>query len=1001
MAESPPRPPILERLDRDPGAFRRVPVATYRVQLDHRFPFAALLEIVPYLDALGVSDVYLSPFLLAASDQSSGYDVADHNRFNPALGTETDYRAVAEALRARGMGQLVDVVPNHMGIAGSRNAWWMDVLENGPASPWAPAFDIDWDPPKPELRHKVLLPILGDHYGRVLENQELVLDFADGAFVVRYHDTVLPVAPRTYPRILGLHLEELEDALGADHPHVLELRSIVTALGHLPGPTESDPDQLAAQNREQPVVKRRLDTLVRESRPVRTFIDDNVRLLNGVRGKAESFDRLDELLGEQVYRLSFWQVAADEVNYRRFFDLNHLAAIRMEEATVFEEAHRLLLRLVREGHVTGLRIDHPDGLFAPARYFRALQRRCLLEAARGRLAPAELPPESALEGWEHLRPFYIVAEKILMPQERLPETWPVHGTTGYEFLNTLNGIFVHSAGERPLDETWSRIVGARVDFQDLVYQTKKLIMDTSMSSELAVLGHRLGRISERQRWSRDFTDRSLTEALREAIACFPVYRTYTGEDGGPVADRDRRYVERAIAMARRRNPTTGGSIYDFIRDVLCLRVPDGAGEAERQDWLTFVLKFQQLTGPITAKGLEDTAFYRYNRLVSLNEVGGMPDRFGVSLTEFHDRNLERAARWPGSLSATATHDTKRGEDVRARINVLSEIPQEWRVRLRRWQRLNKRAKGSVEGQPAPDRNEESLLYQTLLGAWPMEPLSAAATAEFTARIQRYMFKALREAKVHTSWVSPHTDYEEAVRRFVATILEPSPDNAFLADFVPFQRRIAEWGVYNSLSQTLLKLVSPGVPDVYQGTELWDLSLVDPDNRRPVDFGRRRDMLEALRMEMAAAGERRSSLARRLLDAREDGRVKLYLVHLGLTCRRAHPRLFLAGAYHPLEPRGSLRDHLCALARRDGTESVIVLAPRFLARLGLEGPPLGPDVWGDAWLDLPAEDGGATYRNVLTGEAVRVGERDGRPGVAVGSLLASFPVALLERAPTVP
>ncbi len=999
-----------------------MPVATYRLQLGPGFGFKEARSIVPYLAELGITSCYLSPFLMPASDNSHGYDVADHSRLNPVLGSEADYEAFSETLGAHGMGQLIDVVPNHMGISGNRNAWWLDVLENGPASLYAPFFDIDWEPVKPELRHRVLLPILGDQYGRVLENAEFQLEFQEGAFAVRYHDTVLPIGPRTYAQILRLRLAALEEALGKEDPHLSELHSIITATTHLPARTETAPERRAERSREKQIIKRRLDTLVRESPAVKSFIEENVRVFNGVRGVPESFDRLDMLLDEQPYRVAFWRVAADEINYRRFFDVKELAAIRMEEPAVFEATHRRILQLVREGRVTGLRIDHPDGLYAPAEYLRSLQRSCALELTRRlagsdtatagdrqpggedalltgldrRLAPAPEDPRSAL-----VRPFYIVVEKILMPSEPLPEAWPVDGTTGYEFLNALTGIFVDPTAGRALAQTYTRFTGATESFDELVYECKKLIMDTTMSSELNVLGHRLARISAKHRASRDFTERSLTTALREIIACFPVYRTYIGEEGFHASERDRRYIAQAVGLAKRRNPTTSASVYDFIRDGLCLRSPEGRSETDRLEELAFVMKFQQLTGPITAKGLEDTAFYRYNRLISLNEVGGAPERFGTTLDEFHRRNAERQQRSPGSLSTTSTHDTKRSEDVRARISVLSEVPVEWRARLWRWHRLNRRHRGTVDGQPAPGRQEEYFLYQALIGAWPIEPASDAEYGEFTERIQRYLFKALREAKLHVSWVNPNPEYDAAVAGFVARILDRTRDNPFLDDFRPWQRWIAGCGMYNSLSQTLLKLAAPGVPDTYQGAELWDLSLVDPDNRRPVDYAKRRALLADLRREGDRPGGSLAALARSLTDAKEDGRIKLYVIHRALTYRRGHPGLFREGGYVPLEAGGGRREHLCAFARIDDSAVVLAVVPRFLARLGLTGPPLGRAVWEGTWLALPPGFGVGSdrpFRNLFSGEAITPAERGGRWVLPAEAIFASFPVALLEQGP---
>ncbi len=997
---------VFELVEREGEAVRRVPASTYRLQLDGVFGFSAARDVVPYLDALGVTDCYLSPFFQASSDASHGYDVADHGRFDAALGTAVEYRAFSDALRARGMGQLIDVVPNHMGITGSRNAWWLDVLENGPASPYAEHFDIDWDPAEPLLRDKLLLPILGDQYGRVLERGELTLEFRDGAFFVRYYDALLPVAPRAYALVLRPRLDELERALGADDARLLELKSVITALDHLPPRTETDPVRLAERNRERQVAKRRLAALTDGSSEVRAFVDENVRTLNGVKGDAASFDGLDALLSAQAYRLAFWQVASDEINYRRFFDINGLAAIRMEVPAVFEAAHRLIFQLVREGRVTGLRVDHPDGLYAPGEYFRQLQRRCFLEVAEAR-AGVDGEGEEARAAWreavlaefdrraaggaEAARPFYIVAEKILTAGERLPAGWAVHGTTGYDFLNAVNGILVDAGAVRSLDETYARVVGARVDFRDLAYESKKLIIDASMASEIAMLGHRLARISEMHRASRDFTRRSLTTALREVIACFPVYRTYLGDAGAGAAERDRWYVDLAVAMAKRRNPTMSKSIFDFIADLLCLRFPGATTEADRLEQTTFVGKFQQLTGPITAKGLEDTAFYRYHRLIALNEVGGAPERFGIGVDEFHRFNAERGGAWPGSLSATSTHDTKRSEDVRARIDVLSEIPQAWRAAVRRWRRLNRRKTTRLDGAAAPDANEEYLLYQTLIGAWPIGAVPDAEYADFVERIQGFMFKALREAKLNVSWINPRPEYDEAVRRFVDAVLDRAAPNPFLEDFLPLQATVAHWGMFGALAQTLLKLAAPGVPDIYQGTEVWDLSLVDPDNRRPVDFARRARRLEELETARRAAPEL-AAFARALVEAKDDGRVKLFTIHRALALRRERRALFRDGDYRPLALEGPLAEHACAFARSRDGEVALALAPRLLARRGLAGTPLGPEWWGRDTVVRVPEMLGARFRDVFTD--ARLAPRAG--ALELGAVFAAFPVALLVR-----
>ncbi|HEU5323167.1 MAG TPA: malto-oligosyltrehalose synthase, partial [Methylomirabilota bacterium] len=880
-----------------------------------------------------------SPFFETSSSGSHGYDVSDHDRLRDELGGEAGFARLAAALRARGMGLLVDVVPNHMGIARNANAWWLDVLEHGPGSRYAGYFDIDWTPVKRELAGKVLLPILGDMYGAVLDAGQLRLERQGGVFRVRYSTTVLPVAARSYGRILGHRLDAFQRSLGPEHPDVVALKSLVAWFATLPAAdAEADPERLAATRRDVEIGRERLAGLLQASAAARDFVDDNVRVFNGTPGAPRTFDLLDALLGDQAYRVAFWRVAGEEINYRRFFDVNELAALRVEDPEVFAATHRLLFRLVREGTVTGLRIDHPDGLYAPAEYFRRLQRNCARERGEGDASA-----------------FYVVAEKILAPGEQLPDTWAAAGTTGYEFLNLLNGIFVDRSQARAMEQTYARWIRRRPPFGDVVHEGKRLVMATSMASELNVLGHRLNLISEKHRSSRDFTLSSLTQALREIVAAFPVYRTYVGETlagseaappldaAGTVAAGDREYVARAVAHARRRTPALSGSIYDWIQDLLTLRFPDGASEADRRERLDFVLRVQQITGPVMAKGYEDTVLYRFNRLLSLNEVGGDPSRFGVTLAEFHAESAARRRRSPHALSATSTHDTKRGEDVRARINVLSELAGEWRTRAAAWHRLNRRHRTRLDGRDVPGANTEYFIYQTLAGAWPID----------VERMRAYTLKAVREAKSHTSWVNPDERYEAAVARFVEAVLDPARAGAFLADFTAFQARVAHFGAVNSLAQTLVKIAAPGVPDFYQGAELWDLNLVDPDNRRPVDWARRRRLLAELEAAVGATPDLRA-LAHDLTKAMEDGRVKLFLVRQGLAARRRHRTLFEAGDSQPLEARGDLAEHLCAFARHHAREAALAVVPRLLARRGGDGLPLGGEYWGATHVEVGAD-----------------------------------------------
>lgn len=983
----------------------RIPVATYRVQLHAGFPFAAAARLVPYLHALGVSDLYASPILAAAPGSSHGYDVVDHDEVSPELGGEAGLHELSAALAAHGMGLLVDFVPNHMGI-GPANAAWQDVLENGPSSHYARFFDVDWRPVKDELENKVLLPVLGDQYGAVLEAGDLHLEYHQGTFLVRYYEHVFPINPRQYSMVLRHRLQELQERLPPEDLHLEELLSICTACDNLPPRTETDPRKIAERRREKEVIKRRLDSLCEASEPIRAFVERNVRDFNGTPGDAPSFDLLDRLLDAQAYRLAHWRVAGEEINYRRFFDINELAAIRMEDPTVFREAHRTIFRLVGEGKIQGLRIDHPDGLFEPREYFRRLQEEYFLVLCQRAARELSIPcPFEQLEpalraAWSRLagpgnhpaRPFYVVAEKILGHGEVLPESWAVHGTTGYDFLNDVNGIFVDRSNRRALDEIYARFTGLRLDFEELVYQKKKLIMSTSMASEVNMLAHQLNRISEMNRRSRDFTLNSLRSALIEFVASFPIYRTYV--DGNGVDDRDRRYIEQAIARAKRRAPVTNVSIFDFLRDILLVRHGTHLGEEERRLQLGFAMKLQQFTGPVMARGMEDTAFYIYNRLVSLNEVGGEPERFGDSVAEFHARNAARLATARGSLLATSTHDTKRGEDVRVRIDVLSELPQEWKALLSRLSRLARRHRIQVaDDRVAPDRNEEILLYQTLIGAWPFDEPEGEAFDVFVERMQAYVLKAAKEAKVNTSWINPDVAWDEALVAFVGRILR---DSAFVQELLPLQRRIAEAGIYHSLTQVVIKIASPGVPDIYQGCEGWDLSLVDPDNRRPVDFDRLGASLQAMRERLDRGPEARLELVRELWRERRDGRVKQYVTWQSLQLRRAHSDLFLHGEYVPVECAGPRGSHTIALSRRRGFSQAIAVGPRLVARL-LADRESGQSLWDGCYLLLPGGSGGVGWVDVFTGRVHRPVLRRGQQTLPLSELFAELPVALLHPA----
>ena len=740
-------------------------------------------QIVSYLNQLGITHCYASPYLKSRPGSEHGYDITDHGQLNPELGTAEDYDAWTTAMKAARLGQVLDVVPNHM-AAVDENAWWHDVLENGEASPYSGFFDISWSSsPRPELQGRILVPVLGEPYGKVLESGQLQLHYAGGAFAAHYFDHRFPLAPETYATVLEEGSERLKQDLAADSPALPEYESIITAIRHLPGSRDTTPERVAERQREKEVIKRRLATLSESAPQVRESIEKTCTLFNGRAGDPRSFDSLDKLLDSQVYRLAYWRVAADEINYRRFFDVNHLVALNMERDEVFQATHALVLRLVQQGKVNGLRVDHPDGLFDPRQYLVRLQERAILQCALNKL---EAAPEGAgidrsrieaelqsritaylrsPEGARHW-PLYVLVEKILGKDESLPRGWATNGTTGYEFLNLVNGLFVATENAAAFTRLYQDWIGDSTPFGEIVYQKKILILQIALSSELQTLSYQLDHLAQQNRRSRDFTRSGLRYALREIIACFPVYRTYI--NGEEIQERDRAYVVRAIRRAMGRNPALSTAMFHFIRDMLLLRPPDsGASSPEfEKEQRQFVGKFQQVTAPVMAKGVEDTAFYVYNRLLSLNEVGGDPDRFGIAPDALHQAFRERQAQWPRGLSATSTHDTKRGEDVRARLNVLSEMPEEWRDRLVRWSGLNRQHRIVVDDASAPDANEEYLLYQTLVGSWPLEPYSDDQYAEYVGRIQAYMRKALHEAKVHTSWINPNPDYDQAVEEFV-------------------------------------------------------------------------------------------------------------------------------------------------------------------------------------------------------------------------------------------
>ena len=877
------------------------PRATYRVQMRQAFDFDAAANIADYLAALGVSHLYSSPILQASAGSAHGYDVVDPQRANAELGGAEGHARLLTALQRAGLGFVLDVVPNHMAISGRENAWWWDVLENGPSSRYAAYFDVDWDPPEAKLRNTVLMPILGDHYGRVLEAGDIRIAREGGSFVVRYYDHALPVAPRS----LDAPLAQAAERCGSD-----ELAFLADAFGQLPLASRTDATSAMRRHRDKEVLRRLLGDLCQRDTAVADAIDATLTELNATP------QALDEMLERQNFRLTYWRAAERELDYRRFFDINTLVGLRAEDERVFDDTHALVLRWLADGALDGLRVDHIDGLRDPEAYLRRLRERA---------------PE-----------IWIVTEKILEMGERLPATWPIEGTTGYDFLNLVGGLYVDPAGEQPLTELYTSFTGEPGDYAELVREKKLLALRETLGSDVNRLTALWLTICQRRWRTRDYTRHELGEALRETIASLPIYRTYVRAEPGIIREEDVRVIRETVEAARARRPDLDPDLFSFLADMLQLRA---RGELESE----LVMRFQQLSGPAMAKGAEDTAFYCYNRLVALNEVGGDPGVFGRSVEEFHAANADTQERWPQTMLTTSTHDTKRSEDVRARLSLLSELPDEWSAAARRWSARNEGYRTGA----FPDRNAEYMLYQALVGAWPLDE----------TRATEYMIKAAREAKQRTSWTAQNTEYERALQAFIAGALA---DEEFVADLRGFVERLTTPGWVTSLSQTLLKLTAPGVPDIYQGCDLWDLSLVDPDNRRTVDYELRQRLL----------GELEGATPEDIWARRDEGLPKLWLTRQALAARRMHAQAFgPRGAYEPLLAQGAKAAHVVAFAR--GGE-VVSVAPRLVIGLG--------DDWGDTTIELPA----GRWRNTLTGD-----EAAGGP-LSLAEALRRFPVALLVR-----
>jgi (1->4)-alpha-D-glucan 1-alpha-D-glucosylmutase len=933
-----------------------IPRATYRLQLHKDFGFDAVAHCVPYLAALGVSHAYLSPYLKARPGSTHGYDIVDHGQINPELGDELAFGRMNGALRSHGLGQLLDFVPNHMGVGGSDNPLWLDVLEWGADAAHEGWFDIEWDTQRRYLHNKLLVPLLGNHYGIELERGALELryDDSDGSFAVwAYATHKLPISPPHYARILGSDNAELEQ--------------LADAFAWLPNWHL----QMARRAAE---LKAQLAVLVEERPDVRQALDLRLARFRGREGNGGSWRELDALIQRQHWRIAYFRAAADDINYRRFFNINDLAGLRVELPEVFDHAHQRILRLVKDGVIDGLRIDHIDGLLDPKGYLERLQRRVAERREH----------TQAAEGGA----FYLVVEKILAPHETLREDWATDGTTGYDFLNQMTALLVDPAAQAAFSDFYWQFTNEQRPFEEIGRLCKLHIMDNEMSGELHVLSRDMARLARQNPHTADFTQSLLMRAIKQLIACFPVYRTYM-DATATVDAADERDMGWALTQARRHETEIDPSVFSFLEHVLTARlVQQPRSGYSRQSLLRCVARLQQYSGPVAAKGLEDTAFYRYNRFIAFNEVGGDPARFGAKLAAFHRANQFRAQRWPNAMLATSTHDTKRGEDARARLAALSEFPHEWAHQIPVWSRILRGPGVTTDGSGEllePDRNDEYLLYQVLLGSWPGELLEqqycqGEPLRVYSERVRATMLKSMREARVYTSWAFPNARYEDSMNALIDTALTGSRAGAFLASFLPFAREVAAIGAHNSLIQTVAKLTAPGVPDIYNGSELWDFSMVDPDNRRPVDYAARARLLAEI--DSASNPDRGSQLAEWLREW-PDGRIKLAVTRALLRHRADFAELYRVGEYQPLTASGPRAEQLGAYLRNHANHTALIAFARHPRQFG-------PRSFDDeTFLPLAQTLAGRSWREILSNSAIAASDR-----LMPATLFAHLPVAVL-------
>lgn len=924
-----------------------IPTSTYRIQFNKEFTFNQAKEILSYLNSLGITTLYASPIFYARPGSMHGYDVVEPNSLNPELGTQDDFDNLVSKVKEYNMSWLQDIVPNHMSYS-RYNQMLIDLLENGAESRYYEFFDIEWKHPHKSVSDRLLTPFLGKFYKDALESGELKLQYNEEGFSVSYYETVLPLKMESYIDMLSFRLPHLRNKIGRNNPDTIKYLGAMYVLKSLS--TFEDIDERYYQIK---FIKGMIWELYSGNQEIKMSIDETIKIFNGEPGNPESYNTLDRILRDQNYRLAFWKVANEEINYRRFFNISELISLRMELEQVFNRTHSLILKFVREGIFNGLRVDHVDGLFNPAEYLNRLKERS--------------------------KNVYVVVEKILELSEDLPENWNIEGTTGYEFMNYVNGIFIDRDNEDQISEIFTSFTKLDIPFDILMFSKKRLIITSTMAGDVERLAFMIEEVSSNDRFGIDMTMHGLQRALEEVLTYFPVYRTYINEED--FSEQDQKYINEVFDKIREETPRYENE-YNYIQKLLTKQF-DLFDEEQKRNALNFVMKFQQLTGPLMAKGFEDTTLYIYNRFLSLNEVGGNPARFGISDEEFHEFNIKRNKRWNHTLNSTSTHDTKRGEDVRARINVLSEIPEEWEGRLTKWHAVNRQHKVLLGRRYMPENNEEMFLYQTIIGAFPF---SQDEHETFIKRIKEYIVKASREAKIHTAWIKPNERFETAYQKFAEAVLTENDDNEFLKDVKEFNEKISFFGMLNSLSQVFIKTASPGVPDFYQGTELWDFSLVDPDNRRPIGYEKRTSMLERIKK---INEDNIDTEIKRLFTEYETGEIKLFTIYRALELRNYNKDLFTKGGYLPLKIEGKYARSLFGFIRSFEEKNIIVLVPRLLTGITeVNKIPAGKEYWKDTFI----KPGVASkhWKNCFTGEDIT-----GNKALAVQDIFNKYPFALLE------